>query len=530
MGSTTTDRRIGLNSGAAFKVPCKAGSTVNLVLSGEQTVDGVACVTGDRVLVKNQADQTTNGIWVVSTASWTRDLDFDGNLDAVTGTQVMTLNGNTNANSFWRLATTSAINFGSSLIAFARSFVNDSTLISFIQSGVGAVLRTVQDELRLHVNVVQFGAVSGGSTAVNDAAFSAARAITNRYHIPSGTYALSAAPDPFLDCFTSSSGVTLIVGGVSYDCSNAFAGPLRYVAASATKTNIVHAKSGNIVQYWQDGGPGTATGFYRGLAFTTDSHWVQAQPATNGGETDILWQRSTLNADPGGNRFNFTFEEALDRLFCSYATTASGFPSFDSAWIVYAGLTPSLQFPALRADFQQGYSIQTRALGALKYAVTPGATRHTVSDLTSANPLGYLTRSGQTLAGITFDTLLDAPIGVTQPRQWGGVFGDTGSTKDGALPITKNLWDTSGATRNQVIGTMRVAAQPSGAAGSYRETRILFDGTTVTLTDLVNTLPAQVTATVALVSTTLQFQASYAGGLGGGCTVSVMIEWCGAGR
>ena len=164
MGSTTTDRRIGLNSGAAFKVPCKAASTANLVLSGEQTVDGVACVTGDRVLVKNQTDQTTNGIWVASTASWTRDLDFDGNLDAVTGTQVMTLSGTANSNSFWRLATTGAINFGSSLISFARSFVNDSSFISFIQAGTGAVARTVQDKLRESVSVVDFGAVLDGVT------------------------------------------------------------------------------------------------------------------------------------------------------------------------------------------------------------------------------------------------------------------------------------------------------------------------------------------------------------------------------
>lgn len=179
MGSTTTDRRIGLNSGAAFKVPCKAASTANLVLSGEQTVDGVACVTGDRVLVKNQTDQTANGIWVVSTASWTRDLDFDGNLDAVTGTQVMTLNGNTNSNSFWRLATIGAINLGSSLISFARSFVNDSALISFIQSGIGAVARTVQDELRLRTNILQFGASPSASASANVASIQAAIDITS---------------------------------------------------------------------------------------------------------------------------------------------------------------------------------------------------------------------------------------------------------------------------------------------------------------------------------------------------------------
>ena len=212
MGSITTDRRIGLNSGAAFKVPCKAASTANLVLSGEQTVDGVACVTGDRVLVKNQTDQTANGIWVVSTASWTRDLDFDGNLDAVTGTQVMTLNGNTNSNSFWRLATIGAINFGSSLISFARSFVNDSALISFIQSGTGAVARTVQDELYETVKVTQFGMSTAASAATNVAALLAActaAGANGKVVIPAGTYQWTSAQISTYGITIQSDGATL---------------------------------------------------------------------------------------------------------------------------------------------------------------------------------------------------------------------------------------------------------------------------------------------------------------------------------
>jgi len=404
-----------------------------------------------------------------------------------------------------------------------------SNELGYTPAGTGAVATTVQSKLRESVSVLDFGAVSGGSTTVNDAAFAAARVVTNRYYIPSGTYALSASPDPFLDCFTSGDGVTLVVGGTSYNCSNAFAGPLRYVAASATKTNIVHAKTGNTIQYWQDGGPGTATGFYRGLAFTTDSHWAQAQPATNGGSTDLLFQRSTSNADPAGNRFNITFEESLDRLLFSYATTASGLPSFDTYLRAIAGLTPSLEFPALPAMFNQGWKTQTRAGGALKLAfATATATTATLTDETSGQKLQTITRSGITNAGITSNTLLDTPDYNDGPQVFGGVFGDLISGAN--LPVTKNLYSTTGATRNQVIGTMRVAAQPSGAAGSYRETRILFDGTTVTLTDLVNTLPVQIVATVALVSTNLQFQASYAGGLGGGCTITVAIEWCGTGR
>jgi hypothetical protein len=113
---------------------------------------------------------------------------------------------------------------------------------------------------------------------------------------------------------------------------------------------------------------------------------------------------------------------------------------------------------------------------------------------------------------------------------FGGVFSDTGSDTDGTLPVTKNIWSTTGATYNQIIGSLMVAAITSNGSASVRESRFVFDGTTVTLTDLVNTLPVQVVATVAVSGTNLQFQASYAGGLGGGCTVTAMINWCGAGR
>ena len=402
------------------------------------------------------------------------------------------------------------------------NFVNyTAPYSSAIATNVGAVLSQM-------VSVKDFGAVGDGVT--NDtAAFAAARTVTNRYYIPNGTYVLDASPDPFLDCYTSGGSVRLIIGGTLYDCTNAFAGPLRYVAASATKTNIVHSQSNNIVQYWQDGGPHTATGFYRGLAVTTDSHWIQVQPATNGGETDLLFQRSTLNADPAGNRFNITFQENNDRLLFSYATSASGAPSFDTAMQIIAGPSGSLAFPALSLDMKQGYTIQTRDGGALRIQNYPTSDiTQAIRDTTTGNVLQTTDKSVQTLAGVGMDTLLTTPSGVVGPKMWGGVFGDTGTAV--AFPVAKNIWSTTGATQNQIIGTLRVAAQPSGSSGSYRESRFVFDGTTVTITDLVNTLPVGFVSTIAVSGTNLQFQGSYDGSLGGGYTVSVLIEWCGAGR
>jgi hypothetical protein len=58
--------------------PVRAATTSNLAaLSGEITVDGVALVAGDRVLVKNQTTARNNGIYVVAAGAWTRATDSD---------------------------------------------------------------------------------------------------------------------------------------------------------------------------------------------------------------------------------------------------------------------------------------------------------------------------------------------------------------------------------------------------------------------------------------------------------------------
>lgn len=55
----------------------KAATTANITLSGTQTVDGIALVAGDRVLVKNQTNPQENGIYVVAAGAWSRSADAD---------------------------------------------------------------------------------------------------------------------------------------------------------------------------------------------------------------------------------------------------------------------------------------------------------------------------------------------------------------------------------------------------------------------------------------------------------------------
>lgn len=251
----------------------------------------------------------------------------------------------------------------------------------FVQNGVGAVARKIHDKLRDHVSVKDFGAKGDGATD-DTAAFTAARTKTaGRYLIPSGTYVLADTPDVFADPFFAGDNVTLIIGGVSYNVSNAFCGALRYRTDSPVLTSIVHAKTGNVLMQFQNGAAGTATYFYRGLSVQTDSHWVQMGPSTATGSVDMLWQRSAAHpTDPGGNRFNTTFESGNDRLLHNVATTASGAPSFDSYMRVWGGTAPKIDFPAYAPCFRQGWTMQDRAETGYKLAWVIGTDRHHIKD------------------------------------------------------------------------------------------------------------------------------------------------------
>ncbi len=115
-----TDRTTGLVGNAGMKVPVRAASTANVTLSGEQTIDGVALVTDDRVLLKDQTDGTENGIWVVDTGSWSRAKDCDGVYDLVKGSLIRVNEGDTHAGGIFACSTADPITIGSSSLSFAR--------------------------------------------------------------------------------------------------------------------------------------------------------------------------------------------------------------------------------------------------------------------------------------------------------------------------------------------------------------------------------------------------------------------------
>ena len=127
MTSAVIDRLANAVTGLAIKAPVKAATTGPIAMTGNQTIDGIAVssnsslsgVQPDRVLVKNQADATTNGIYYVQDAGWVRAPDFDSIRDVMTGTLVLVVNGTTQGLTIWELSTTdNPIVFGTSHIVF----------------------------------------------------------------------------------------------------------------------------------------------------------------------------------------------------------------------------------------------------------------------------------------------------------------------------------------------------------------------------------------------------------------------------
>ncbi len=94
-GAANTSRR-------AIRVATTAAITITTALNSGDIIDGVVLANNDRVLVKNQADTITNGIYVVGTTPIRTDDYSEGS--SVGGTVLIITEGTTNADSMWLCA------------------------------------------------------------------------------------------------------------------------------------------------------------------------------------------------------------------------------------------------------------------------------------------------------------------------------------------------------------------------------------------------------------------------------------------
>lgn len=156
----TTPNFVDLPSSSSTNLTLKVrlATTGNVTLSGEQSIDEVAAVAGDRVLVRRQTTASQNGVYVVSAGSWTRATDADSESEFPRGTLVVVSEGSTLHDSLWINATsTTPISFGTTAIEFFRLslphvaeegstlIVNDDGEFEWLPPGTDDTVLTMQN-------------------------------------------------------------------------------------------------------------------------------------------------------------------------------------------------------------------------------------------------------------------------------------------------------------------------------------------------------------------------------------------------
>ena len=109
------------------KASVKVATTAAITLSGQQTIDDVAVVAGDRVLVKNQGTAAQNGIYIVSANAWDRASDANAWNELISA-YVFVEQGTTNGDNGYLITVDAGGTLG----------VTDVTVVQF--SGAGQVI------------------------------------------------------------------------------------------------------------------------------------------------------------------------------------------------------------------------------------------------------------------------------------------------------------------------------------------------------------------------------------------------------
>lgn len=142
-----------VQNGTVWKDKVVCATTANIVLLGEQTIDGVV-TNNSRVLVKSQTLPLQNGIYVTGAGAWSRSSDMLSGSDGANVT-VLVGQGTTQSDSQW----TCTSNTGSAVVG-----INN---LSFSQIGAGTSYSA--DNTTLNLTGTLFSINSGyvGQTSIN---------------------------------------------------------------------------------------------------------------------------------------------------------------------------------------------------------------------------------------------------------------------------------------------------------------------------------------------------------------------------
>lgn len=230
-----------VKTGLDVKDSVRAATTANITLSGTQTIDGVALIAGDRVLVKNQTTGSANGIYVVAAGAWSRATDADNTPagEVTSGMFTFVEEGTVNADSGWVLTTNGTITLDSTSLAFAQFSGAGSIEAGDGLTKSGSIINAVGTTNRIVVNA---DSIDIASTYVGQTS------ITTLGTITSGTWTGSIIGATYGGTGVNNGSNTITVGG-NLSTANAFttSGNFALTLTTTATTSVTLPTSGTLL-------------------------------------------------------------------------------------------------------------------------------------------------------------------------------------------------------------------------------------------------------------------------------------------
>ena len=217
------------------------GHTLTANANGALSVDGVAVVNGDRVLVKDQVAADDNGIYDVTDAGsagtpfvLTRSTDADANAEVTAGLATFVEEGTVNADTGWVLTTNNPITVDTTNLAFSQF---SSTVSYTFDQGLSQTGASIKVELDTGANAQGAGA-GGGSSGLEFDANTAAGKVRAAVNATGGLQRSASGLAVLLNGTTLTSGASgLAVLGLP---------SLFEINAVATSANVTAANLGTL--------------------------------------------------------------------------------------------------------------------------------------------------------------------------------------------------------------------------------------------------------------------------------------------
>ncbi len=229
--------KTGLDVKDSVRVATTVAGTLATSFENGDTVDGISLATGNRILIKDQATASENGIYTVNASGApTRSTDMDAPLEISGGVFTFVEQGTANADAGFVLATDGAITLGTTSLSFVQFSGAGQITAGSGLSKTGNTLDVNVDDSSIEIDgdILRVKALGITNPMIAAATIDLTAKVTNTLPVANGGTGLSSITSNHLVYGNGSSAITTLAPG-TFDSGNSV-GQILSVNSSGTPT------------------------------------------------------------------------------------------------------------------------------------------------------------------------------------------------------------------------------------------------------------------------------------------------------